>query len=173
MVEYNEKWLDSYKEHRPNSIHIINDATKIDYLDLFSKNNVPNDIDYLQIDLEVEDGGTLNTLIKLNETIMDKYRFATVTFEHDVYQSNYLDTRLESRKIFESRGYLRVFDDVSNCECPYEDWYVHPDLVDMNLIAELKNKNNANYIKTHDYPHLHECYTLGVKRIIPWKRIQY
>ena len=36
MVEYNEKWLDSYKEHRPNSIHIINDATKIDYLDLFS-----------------------------------------------------------------------------------------------------------------------------------------
>jgi len=31
MVEYNSSFLPLYKQYRPNSIHIINDATKVDY----------------------------------------------------------------------------------------------------------------------------------------------
>jgi hypothetical protein len=31
MVEYDSKFLSLYKQHRPNSIHVINDATKVDY----------------------------------------------------------------------------------------------------------------------------------------------
>jgi len=109
MIEYSKKWLIYYKKYRPNSIHIINDATKIDYKKLFETNNVPLNIDYLQIDLEVKNGSTLNTLKKLNLEVMDKHKFATITFEHDIYHTNYLNTRLESRKIFEDRGYVRVF----------------------------------------------------------------
>ena len=30
MIEYSDKWLNDYKKLRPNSIHIINTATKID-----------------------------------------------------------------------------------------------------------------------------------------------
>ena len=45
------KFLKSYKNHRPNSIHIINDATKINYKELFETNNVLKNIDYLQLDL--------------------------------------------------------------------------------------------------------------------------
>lgn len=146
MIEYDNTYLDSYKLNRPNSIHVINDATKIDYKKLFEINNVPLNIDYLQIDLEVDNGSTLNTLKKLNLEVMDTYKFATVTFEHDVYHTNYLNTRIESRKIFEDRGYLRVFSDITTNDIdPYEDWYVHPELVDMNYINELINTNKKNY----------------------------
>ena len=114
MIEYSDQWLDDYKKFRPNSIYVINDATKIDYKNLFEMNNVPLNIDYLQIDLHVDNGSTLNTLKKLNLEVMDKHKFATITFEHDIYSTNYLNTRLASRKIFEDRGYVRVFSDINN-----------------------------------------------------------
>lgn len=146
MVEYDEKWTNEYKLHRPNSIHVMNDATKIDYKSLFETNNVPINIDYLQIDIEANLGTTLNTLNKLNLEVMDKHKFATITFEHDIYNTNCLNTRIESRKIFETRGYIRIFSDINNKgENPFEDWYVHPDLVDMELVNELINKNKKNY----------------------------
>jgi hypothetical protein len=31
MIEYDDKYLSSYKEHRPNSYHVIKDATTINY----------------------------------------------------------------------------------------------------------------------------------------------
>jgi hypothetical protein len=146
MVEYENKWLNDYKKFRPNSIHIINDATKIDYKNLFEINNVPLNLDYLQIDLEAKNGSTLNTLKKLNSEVMDKHKFATITFEHDIYHTNYLNTRLASRKIFEDRGYVIVFSDVNNCGVnPYEDWWVHPELVDIEYVNLIKEKNKNKY----------------------------
>ena len=145
MVEYENKWLNHYKNFRPNSIHIINDATKIDYKNLFKINNVPLNLDYLQIDLEPNNGCTLNTLKKLNSDVMDKYKFATITFEHDIYRTNYLNTRLASRKIFEDRGYVIVFSDVNNGGNPYEDWWVHPELVDIEYVNLIKEKNKNKY----------------------------
>lgn len=41
MVEYESSFLPSYIEHRPNSIHLINDATTIDYKNGFETNNAP------------------------------------------------------------------------------------------------------------------------------------
>ena len=66
---------------------------------------------------------------------MDEWKFAVVTFEHDIYTGNHYNTREKSRAIFKRRGYVRVFSDVTNERNPYEDWYVYPDLVDMNLVA--------------------------------------
>ena len=109
-------------------------------------------LDYLQIDLEANNGSTLNTLKKLNSEVMDKHKFATITFEHDVYHTNYLNPRLASRKIFEDRGYIRVFSDITNGPNPFEDWYIHPDLVDIDLVNNLIKKNEKNiliYKKKH------------------------
>ncbi len=148
MVEYDSSFLPLYEQHRPNSIHVINDATKIDYLDLFTKHNLPSNIDYLQIDLEASNMSTINTLIKLDKEVFDTYKFSVVTFEHDIYSdSNKSNTREMSRNIFLKRGYKLVFPDIHN-ELPkyvYEDWYVHPDLVDMNYIDTLIQKNVSNY----------------------------
>ena len=148
MIEYDSSFLPSYKEHRINSIHVINDATVIDYKNLLDSNNMPLNFDYLQIDLEPGNGSTIKTLEKLNTEIFDKYKFATITFEHDIYCTNFGNTRLRSREIFASRGYVCVFEDIHNTQPKYvyEDWYVHPDLVDMEYIKELQDKNSNKYV---------------------------
>jgi hypothetical protein len=162
MVEYQSRYLASYKEHRPNSIHLINDATTIDYKNVFETNNMPFSFDYLQIDLEANNGSTIQTLEKLDNEIFDTYKFATITFEHDIYHTNFDNTRIKSRDIFKKRGYVCVFEDISDSGNPYEDWYVHPDLVDMNYVNYLIEKNQTNYVN----------HSISGKTI-NWKDIQY
>ena len=79
---------------------------------------------------------------------MESYKFAVITFEHDYKgREDRLLVREESRKILNDRGYYLVFEDITNIEPKwvYEDWYVHPDLVDMNYIKKLQAGNEANY----------------------------
>ena len=150
MVEYDEKYLDGYKQHRENSVHVISDATKIDYKKLFEDNEMPENVDYLQIDLEANNGSTMETLEKLDNEIFDKHKFAVVTFEHDYYcAGDYKSTREKSREVFNKRGYVPVFEDIHECEpsIVFEDWYVHPDLVDMDYVNDLKMNNARKYIK--------------------------
>jgi len=146
MVEYDKNYENLYKEHRPNSIYEMNDARNIDYKKLLDDNSFPKNIDYLQIDLDVDNKSTLDTLFLLNNTVFDTYKFATITFEHDFYRGDFFDTRNTSRHLFKARGYLLVFPDVSTDQgCmgsgwqSFEDWYVHPDLVDMNFINTIKS----------------------------------
>jgi len=137
MVEYNEDFLDMYKFYRPNSVHVIMDATKVDYKKVLEENNFPLDMDFLQIDLEVSNKSTIETLEKLDREIMDTYTFATVCFEHDNYAgdtNDTNDTRRRSRVIFDRRGYLRIFADVDDME----DWYIHPRLINDPSILGLK-----------------------------------
>jgi len=162
MVECEYKYLPLYKQHRPNSIHVINDATKVDYKNIFETNNMPVLFDYLQIDLEAGNGSTLKTLQKLDSEIFDTYKFATVTFEHDIYTTNFGNTRLESRDIFKKRGYICVFEDINNMGNPYEDWYVHPDLVDMNYVNFLIENNKKHYVNNDI-----------TGKTINWEDIQY
>ena len=69
----------------------------------------------------------------------------------------------KSREIFEKRGYICVFKDINNKGVnPYEDWYVHPDLVDMNYIKILKDNNNKNYVND-----------LITQKSLNWQNIQY
>ena len=173
MVEYDTKFRDQYAKHRSSSHHVIQDATTVDYKSILEQLNYPSNMDYLQIDLEPGNGSTLKSLKLLDRTVFDSYKFATVTFEHDIYNRSktFVDTRDESRKIFENRGYIRVFSDINNDgwlnnasnkeklkngeviqftsyigESPFEDWYVHPDLVDMDYVTALIDKNKDKYI---------------------------
>ena len=81
--------------------------------------------------------------------IFNTYKFAVITFEHDIYTGNYFDTREKSRLIFNERGYLRVFPDIHCRHNPlvvFEDWYVHPELVDMDYINKLISNNINQYV---------------------------
>lgn len=149
MVEYDPKWLPAYKEQRPNSTHIIQDATRVDYRRAFREAQMPREIDYLQIDLEVSNGSTLQTLKNFDESVFPDYKFGVVTFEHDIYHTNYLDTRQVSRNIFERRGYLRVFGNITNNgKNPFEDWYVYPSMVDMKYVERLMKANPADDVNS-------------------------
>ena len=144
MVEYDNSFETAYKIHRPNSLYIINDAQKVNYKEILENNNFPIEIDYLQIDLDVDNSSTLNVLELLNNTVFDKYKFKTVTFEHDIYRGNWFNTQEISRNIFKERGYILVFPDVSvfweGKYCKFEDWYVHKDLVNANIIKNIKSE---------------------------------
>lgn len=169
MIEYDGHHFPQYKIHRPNSVHINSDATRVDYKALFALNNVPTHIDYLQIDLEAHLGTTISTLEKLDKEVMDNYKFAVVTFEHDIYRTSNHNTRGRSRDIFIKRGYYPVFLDVNDKgEYPFEDWYVHPDLVDMNYIKALQSRNQKYYKNVN--------FTRGWDMSIStinWKNIEY
>jgi hypothetical protein len=152
MIEYDVGWGKFYDKIRPNSIPIMNDATKIDYKQLFEINKVPLNIDYLQIDVEPENGSTLTTLKNIDCQVMDKYKFAVITFEHDCKEGiSHIpivqQTRLESREILKNRGYICVFEDIHNIDPKYvyEDWWIHPELVDMKYVNLLKEKNKSKY----------------------------
>ena len=151
MVEYDSKYEQSYKEFRPNSNYIISDARIINYKELLEKYNAPLNIDYLQIDLEVDNRSTLDVLEILDKQILNTYKFAVITFEHDIYRGNFFDTREKSRQIFKKYGYYRVFEDVKNSNLPYEDWYVHPSLVDIDYIAKINYSGTFDYSDIIDY----------------------
>ena len=132
-----------YKQYRPNSIYQMKDARLVNYRQILDEHHFPVNIDYLQIDLDVNNRSTLDTFLLFNDTVFDKYKFATITFEHDIYTGNYFDTQAISRKILIERGYILVFPDVSvfweGSYKPFEDWYVHPDLVNMQQINAIKS----------------------------------
>ncbi len=142
MVEYDKSFETSYKTERSNSIYVINDARVVNYREILDSNNFPTNMDYLQIDLDVDNKSTLDTLRLLEQRVFDKYKFATITFEHDIYSGNFFDTREISRKIFEKRGYVLAFPDVTvywnGKHQPFEDWYIHPDLVSNEFINKIK-----------------------------------
>jgi hypothetical protein len=140
MIEYSKEFLNLYQQYRSRSNYLITDATTINFNELFNKYNCPKNIDYLQIDLEANNGSTITALENISK-VMNEYKFATITFEHDAYQDFTYQTRKKSRDIFEKFGYVRVFSDVyvhGYPQNPYEDWYVHPELVDMELVKKLK-----------------------------------
>ena len=50
------------------------------------------------------------------------------------------------------RGYYLVFEDILDAPIdndhgnrPYEDWWVHPELVNMNYVKKLQEKNKHEY----------------------------
>tara|TARA_B100001093_G_scaffold507458_1_gene568045 strand:+ start:1632 stop:2261 length:630 start_codon:yes stop_codon:yes gene_type:complete len=145
MIEMDKKWNKHYEEHRKKSKHKICDALSIDFKDLLKDS--PKNIDYLQVDLEPSNMSTINVLTNIDK-VMDTYRFAVVTFEHDKYRGNFNNTVERSREIFKKNGYKLVFQNIQDdtgYECPFEDWYVHPDLVSNNYVEEVINKNKMNY----------------------------
>lgn len=144
MVEYDQSFEESYKLKR-KSHYAIQDARIIDYEALFAAYGFPKNMDYLQIDLEVSQNSTLQTLELLDRTVFKNYTFAVVTFEHDIYCGDLFSTRERSREIFSRNGYVRVFQDVKNYGNPYEDWYVYPSLVDMNFINKIKSEESLEW----------------------------
>jgi len=166
LVDSHESYLEKYQQERKNSTHLIEEPYNIDYTALLREKNMPLTIDYLQMNLTERDGSALYTIQNLQKSLFTTHKFAVVTFKHDVYAGNIFNTRDEARFIFEKAGYYCVFPDVQHNDDPkwvYEDWYVHPDLVDMTEVQKLQKMNQNNYIEND----------LTQSKSIYWKRIEY
>lgn len=109
----------------------MGDALKFDYLEYFRKNNFPEQIDYLQLDIDEgydfamrPEGNHYTTLHGLISLPLTQYRFSVITFEHDanMYYKN-IAMRDAQREILDSLGYTLVVREI------HEDWWVDPKAV--------------------------------------------
>lgn len=132
---------------------VTGDATKIDYNELLDKIDNNKRIDYLSLDIE-PNIQTLNCLKKLP---LDKYRFSTITYETDYYDSNTTKeindyVRNESRKILIYYDYELVNGNVSNLDDnhPFEDWYIDNSYFSQDIINKFK-RSDDNPLASHKY----------------------
>ena len=138
-IELNKEFADSYKSMRPNIKVLCENALQIDYSKLLEENFTENVIDYLQLDIEPA-RNTYECMLKIP---FDKYKFAVITYEHDDYIDITRSCKKKSREFLEERGYVLVVNDVSvDGISTFEDWWVHPDLVDQNIINIMKSDFN-------------------------------
>ncbi len=98
---------DSHKKSRKNNKTY--EVETISLEDLLEFYDSPRVIDYLSIDTE---GSEYDILKNFN---YDKYKFNIITVEH-----NYTKKREQIKKLLESKGYKRIFENVSK----WDDWYI-------------------------------------------------
>lgn len=154
IAKYNEK---TYKYNRPKTlVSIGNEIINIDIEKRlqFQFKELRN-IDYLQIESEIIDKTTHDILIQLDNNVFNKYKFGVITFRHDFYRGNYFNTRKLGRDILKKHGYIPVFLDIKLPKDSYvspkeyieaEDWFVHPDLVDMDYINKVKSDDSLTFL---------------------------
>lgn len=140
-IEFNESSVKKYKEKRKNPV-VLCDALIINYKKLLEK-YLPNEkiVDYLQIDIDPCE----NSYDVLLSIPFDHYKFAVITYEHDYYIDITRSYRDKSREYLSNLGYILIAPNISpNDDCPFEDWWIHPDLVDLSRLDYLKNNNQIN-----------------------------
>ena len=106
------------------------DALSLNYDELLQ-----DDYDYLQIDIEPP----TQSFAALLRMPFEKRKFAVITFEHDDFRSED-GVRERSRSYLRSHGYVMVVGDIA--PAPYdnfEDWWIHPDLVDPKIVAKMRD----------------------------------
>ena len=129
-LDISEEFVSAHNSERKHTC-LLKDATTINYDRLLNGLDLPTTIDYLQIDVDPADV-SYKVLLSMP---LEKYRFGVITFEHDHYADPKSDVRAKSRKYLESYGYKLVAPNISpDDNRPYEDWYVHPDIIDTSKI---------------------------------------
>jgi hypothetical protein len=119
-IDNNKELSFNFGQSRHNTIMQM-DALEIDYSELLQKHCFPEIIDYLQIGV--------NSCKLLKKIPFDSVDFGVITFKHDSYKNS--ESREESRKILTEAGYMLVGRNISvNFIDGYEDWYVHPEIVE-------------------------------------------
>lgn len=145
-LDNNSNVVDNYNQHRKNK-SITCDALSVDYRQLLSQNYNTKDIDYLQLDIQTP----RDTYEVLTKIPFDEYRFAVITYEHDDYVDMTQSYKQKSRDFLKSKGYTLAVPDVTPVDgFSFEDWWIHPDLVDYNRVRFMNRLANINWGPLND-----------------------
>ena len=135
-VDFDPRFITEFNNARKNKA-ILHDATTLNYTQVLQSMDFPTDIDYLQLDCDPPNI-TYDILLKIP---FDKYRFGFITYEHDFYNNKNLPYRDWSRSYLIDKGYVPIASDVAvswDRTKSYEDWWIHPELVDPVIFKKLK-----------------------------------
>jgi hypothetical protein len=136
---------------RPLTNFIQHDALTLDYAFL------PEKIDYLQIDIDPPIAN-----LKVLEILLEKQtRFSIITFEHDLWRNTdeVRFVRSASRDLLARHGYEMIVNDVTiepgkgigidNDPIYFEDWYAHPDEIDLEIRNYYRRVTDQLHPKYH------------------------
>lgn len=136
-IDLDPSFIDQFHDKREN-VALLRDATKVDYVELMESLEYGTTIDYLQVDCDPPE---ISYEI-LSKIPFEKLKFSIITFEHDCYAAGDA-IKEKSRKLLKSFGYKLIFDEVSfDGEHSYEDWWVHPKLIDVERFNQMKIVNS-------------------------------
>ena len=134
-IDINPSTVQEFRAQRQNPV-LCADATTVDYAQVLKDAGFTRefDFDYLQVDCEPPE-----TSFQILQRIpFDQYTFRVITFEHDYYCDQ--SVRDRSRDYLRSQGYELLVSDVAyNRLHSYEDWWVHPGLVDSKIRDQLRD----------------------------------
>lgn len=139
-IEYDQKFIPEYQAARPETpVHCI-DALKVNWSKFIKDHYGDIDtIDYLQLDIEP----ARNTFELLLSIPFDEYKFAVITYEHDYYVDVTKSYREKSRRYLKMCGYELVVSDVSpDGISNFEDWWIHPDLINPEILSIMRDTSN-------------------------------
>ena len=144
-IDFNPDLVEDFNTKRNNQALCLN-ALEIDYKFILDKEYTNNVIDYLQIDCDPPEV-TFNILKKIP---FDKFNFRVITFEHDYYVDP--EWKNKSRKYLQDKGYMLIVSNIApDNNSSFEDWYIHPDLVDKKIINIMKDTSDSTKKADTDY----------------------
>lgn len=148
--DINQQSVDLFNQNRVNKAH-AQDAMNADYANYFQALgwNDTKLIDYASVDCEPPE----NTLRALQQLMLSGYKFKVITFEHDTYQARH-PTKEMSRVLLKSLGYTLIVGGIMGSINFHEmeDWWVHPELVDMLHVEQFRS--GVPNVYWHDYIYL-------------------
>ena len=134
-LDLNIESIERYFRDRTNP-GILRDGTQVDYQYLLQSSNMPVVIDYLQLDCDPANV----TYEILTRIPFDLYKFAVITYEHDHYRDPVNSFKDKSRMFLQSKGYELLITNVGSTENKdFEDWWIHPELVNREIVTRLRN----------------------------------
>lgn len=132
-VELNVAYTFGWTTNRPNSVLIVDDATKLDYQKVFDDNNLPQVIDFLSIDIDPTSASfdSLVNVMKSDRT------FNAIAFEVDYFKDPNINTpnsfRDRSRDLLAKMGYIFITE-VHTRGLHIDDIYVHNSIYDSSIV---------------------------------------
>jgi len=145
-IEYNKELAEKYNKLRRNKT-LCKNALEISYEKLLDEHFDTNVIDYLQLDCEPSKS-TFEILLSIP---FEKYKFGVITYEHDHFVDITSSYRTKSRNYLKLMGYELIVNDVGPTNWySFEDWWIHPDLVDKKIVEKMRSiVNNVNHAEKY------------------------
>lgn len=135
-IDLDDSTVKQHQNLRSNPCYLM-DALSADYKALLS--GFEERMDYLQVDVCVDDDSTYNFLA-LEKVLSTGKKFNVITFETNVYQVG-TEIQRKGHDLLVSSGYSRIAKDVIFNDQVFEDWYVDLSVVDSGIASKFVSEN--------------------------------